>query len=86
MGNDTIRESLKNDRLRQVQLSAAEALITQATRDGMKVQAVFAEERIELEFSQCNGKTLRIHVSYEDFASRGYRLFQLVETLGKRNR
>ena len=85
MGNDTTRESLKNDRLRQMYLSATEAAIRQALKDGVNVRAVYADERIELEFTQSNGKKIMIYVRYEDFAEGNQRIFQFVETLGRRN-
>ena len=83
MGNDMTRESLKNDRLRQMQISAAEAVIGQALKDGVNVRAVYADERIELEFTQSNGKTIIIYVRYEDFSTGGSGIISLVQTLDR---
>ena len=81
--NDKSREALKDDRVRQMQISAAEAVIVQALKDGVNVRAVYADERIELEFTQSSGKKIMIYVRYEDFSTGGFSIVSLVQDLDK---
>ena len=81
--NDKSREALKDDRVRQMQISAAEAVIGQALKDGVNVRAVYADERIELEFTQGSGKKIMIYVRYEDFSTGGFSIVSLVQDLDK---
>lgn len=81
MGIDLQRESRKDEKLKNLRISAAEAIIAKAVEDGMKIRAVYADKRIELEFTQGNGKKITVYVRYEDFSTGGCQLISLVQRL-----
>jgi len=80
------KQTLKEEKLKSLQQTAAEAIIKSATDSGMALKAAFAEERIELEFTQSDNKKITLYVRYEDFSKGGYKLISLVKTLDQRNK
>lgn len=84
-GGSTI-ERMKEEKLKSLQKTVAEAIINSATDSGMVLKAAFADEKIELEFTQSDNKQIKLYVKYEDFSTGGYKLISLVKTLEQRNK
>lgn len=80
------RKKLIDEKLRALQISAAETIIQGAIASGMKIKSAFSEDKIELEFTQSNDKIVTIYVRYEDFGSGGNRIVSLVKALDQRNK
>lgn len=80
------KKKLKDEKLRALQLSAADTIIRNATESGMKLKSAYGEDKIELEFTQSSGKKITIYARYEDFATGGNRIVSLVGRLDGNNR
>jgi len=80
------KQKLKDEKLASLQKTASEAIIKSAIDSGMELKAAFADEKIELEFTQDNKKKITLYVRYEDFSTGGYKLISLVKTLEQRNK
>lgn len=59
------KQQLKDEKIRQMQIAGAEAVIQGFLDQGFKVSSEFGEERAEMQITLHNGKTITIHSPYE---------------------
>lgn len=59
------KQQLKDEKIRQMQIAGAEAVIQGFLDQGFKVSSEFGEERAEMQITLHNGKTITIHTPYE---------------------
>ena len=50
------KQTLKDEKLRQMEISGAEAVVQSLTEEGFKVKSEFGENRVSLEFTLSSGK------------------------------
>ena len=63
------REALKDEKLQQVRMQAAEAAIQGFVEDGLKIKAEYEEKRVKMDFTLSNSKEITLKVDYENLAS-----------------
>ena len=65
MKPDIKQQQLKDEKIRQMQISGAEAVIQGFLEQGFKVSSEFGDERVQMRITLHNGKTITIHTPYE---------------------
>lgn len=65
MKPDSKQQQLKDEKIRQMQISGAEAVIQGFLEQGFKVSSEFGDERVQMRITLHNGKTITIHTPYE---------------------
>lgn len=65
MKPDNKQQQLKDEKIRQMQISGAETVIQGFLDQGFKVSSEFGDERVQMRITLHNGKTITIHTPYE---------------------
>ena len=65
MKPDSKQQQLKDEKIRQMQIAGAEAVIQGFLDQGFKVSSEFGDERVQMRITLHNGKTITIHTPYE---------------------
>ena len=69
--------------MHQREVSGAEAVIQMLTEEGFKVQGDFLENRVALEFSLMNGKSISLQVDYSSLTTGFDNIKKLITQLDR---
>lgn len=58
------KQALKGEKIRQMEISGAEAVIQSLTEQGFNVKGEFLENRVSLAFTLNSGKVITLQVDY----------------------
>lgn len=83
MKSDSQQEKLKEEKIRQMQISGAEAVIEAFRKQGLKIESAYAEERVELRITLHRGKTVRLHIPYASLTEGSVNVFDLIRKLDR---
>ena len=85
MKQDTQQQKLKDEKIRQMQISGAEAVIQSFLEQGLKIESAFEEERVEMRLTLHSGKTVRLHTSYASLTECAANVLDLIQKVRLEN-
>ena len=77
------KQTLKDEKLHQMEVSGAEAVIQMLTEEGFRVQGEFLENRVALEFTLSTGKTITLQVDYTSLTTGCDNIKKLITQLDR---
>lgn len=77
------KQTLKDEKLHQMEVSGAEAVIQMLTDEGFRVQGEFLENRVALEFTLSTGKTIHLQVDYSSLTTGCDNIKKLITQLDR---
>ena len=83
MKQNTQQQKLKDEKIRQMQLSGAEAIIQSFRDQGFKIKSAFNEERVEMRLTLHSGKTIQLHTSYASLTENTPSVLDLIQKLDR---
>lgn len=81
--NKLQKQALKDEKIRQMEVSGAEAVIQSLTEQGFSVKGEFLENRVSLAFSLSNGKIITLQVDYTSLTIGYENIIKLITQLDK---
>ena len=83
MKPDSKQQQLKDEKIRQMQISGAEAIIQSFQEQGYRIQSAFNEERVEMRLTLHSGKTIQLHTSYASLTENTPGVLDLIQKLDR---
>ncbi len=77
------KQSLKDERLRQMEISAAETLVGNLSEQGFTVKGEFLENRVSLAFTLKSGKVVTLRVDYTSLTTGHDNIVKLITQLDR---
>ena len=77
------KQTLKDEKLHQMEVSGAEAVIQMLTDEGFRVQGEFLENRVVLEFTLSTGKNITLQVDYTSLTTGCDNIKKLITQLDR---
>ena len=77
------KQTLKDEKLHQMEVSGAEAVIKMLTEDGFKVEGEFLENRVALDFTLSTGKNITLQVDYSSLTTGCDNIKKLINQLDR---
>ena len=77
------KQTLKDEKLRQMEISGAEAVVQSLTEEGFKVKSEFGENRVSLEFTLSSGKIISLQVDYTSITTGRDNIVKLIKQLDR---
>ncbi len=81
--NKLQKQALKDEKIRQMEVSGAEAVIQSLTEQGFSVKGEFLENRVSLAFTLSNGKVITLQVDYTSLTIGYENIIKLITQLDK---
>ena len=81
--NKLQKQALKDEKIRQMEVSGAEAVIQSLTEQGFSVKGEFLENRVSLAFTLSNGKIITLQVDYTSLTIGYENIIKLITHLDK---
>ena len=81
--NKLQKQALEDEKIRQMEVSGAEAVIQSLTEQGFSVKGEFLENRVSLAFTLSNGKIITLHVDYTSLTIGYENIIKLITQLDK---
>ncbi len=81
--NKLQKQALKDEKIRQMEVSGAEAVIQSLTEQGFSVKGEFLENRVSLAFTLSNGKIITLQVDYTSLTIGYENIIKLITQLDK---
>lgn len=81
--NKLQKQALKDEKIRQMEVSGAEAVIQSLTEQGFSVKGEFLENRVSLAFTLSNGKVITLQVDYTSLTICYENIIKLITQLDK---
>lgn len=81
--NKLQKQVLKDEKIRQMEVSGAEAVIQSLTEQGFNVKGEFLENRVSLAFTLSNGKVITLQVDYTSLTIGYENIIKLITQLDK---
>lgn len=81
--NKLQKQVLKDEKIRQMEVSGAEAVIQSLTEQGFSVKGEFLENRVSLAFTLSNGKVITLQVDYTSLTIGYENIIKLITQLDK---
>lgn len=77
------KQALKDEKIRQMEISGAETVIQSLTEEGFNVKGEFLENRVSLTFTLNSGKTITLQVDYTSLTTGYKNITKLIMQLDK---
>ena len=77
------KQALKDEKIRQMEISGAETVIQSLTEAGFNVKGEFLENRVSLTFTLNSGKTITLQVDYTSLTTGYENITKLIMQLDK---
>ena len=77
------KQTLKDEKLRQMEISGAEAVLQSLTDEGFNVKGEFGEHRVSLEFTLSSGKIISLQVDYTSITTGRDNIVKLIRQLDR---
>ena len=77
------KQALKDDKIRQMEISGAETVIQSLTEAGFNVKGEFLENRVSLTFTLNSGKAITLQVDYTSLTTGYENITKLIMQLDK---
>lgn len=77
------KQALKDEKIRQMEISGAETVIQSLTEEGFNVKGEFLENRVSLTFTLNSGKAITLQVDYTSLTSGYENITKLIMQLDK---
>ena len=77
------KQALKDEKIRQMEISGAETVIQSLTEDGFNVKGEFLENRVSLTFTLNSGKAITLQVDYTSLTTGYENITKLIMQLDK---
>lgn len=77
------KQALKDEKIRQMEISGAETVIQSLTEEGFNVKGEFLENRVSLSFTLNSGKTITLQVDYTSLTTGYKNITKLIMQLDK---
>lgn len=81
--NKLQKQALKDEKIRQMEVSGAEAVIQSLTEQGFNVKGEFLENRVSLTFTLNSGKAITLQVDYPSLTTGYENITKLIMQLDK---
>lgn len=81
--NKLQKQALKDEKIRQMEVSGAETVIQSLTERGFSVKGEFLENRVSLAFTLSNGKIITLQVDYTSLTIGYENIIKLITQLDK---
>lgn len=81
--NKLKKQSLKDEKIRQLEISGAESVVQDLVNQGFKVESEYLENRVALYFILDSGKTVAIQVDYTSLVNGHDNIVKLIKQLNK---
>ena len=81
--NKLQKQALKDEKIRQMEVSGAEAVIQSLTEQGFNVKGEFLENRVSLTFTLNSGKAITLQVEYTSLTTGYENITKLIMQLDK---
>lgn len=81
--NKLQKQALKDEKIRQMEVSGAEAVIQSLTEQGFNVKGEFLENRVSLTFTLNSGKAITLQVDYTSLTTGYENITKLIMQLDK---
>ena len=76
-------QALKDEKIRQMEISGAETVIQSLTEEGFNVKGEFLENRVSLTFTLNSGKAITLQVDYTSLTTGYENITKLIMQLDK---
>lgn len=77
------KQALKDEKIRQMEISGAETVIQSLTEEGFNVKGEFLENRVSLTFTLNSGKAITLQVDYTSLTTGYKNITKLIMQLDK---
>ena len=77
------KQTLKDEKLHQMEISGAEAVVQSLTEEGFSVKGEFGENHAALEFTLSSGKIISLQVDYTSITSGRDNIVKLIRQLDR---
>ena len=77
------KQTLKDEKLHQMEISGAEAVVQSLIEEGFNVKGELEENRVALEFTLSNGKIISLQVDYTSITSGRDNIVKLIRQLDR---
>ena len=77
------KQTLKDEKLRQMEISGAEAVVQSLTDEGFNVKGEFGENRVSLDFTLSSGKIISLQVDYTSITTSRDNIVKLIRQLDR---
>lgn len=77
------KQALKDEKIRQMEISGAETVIQSLTEAGFNVKGEFLENRVSLTFTLNSGKAITLQVDYTSLTTGYENITKLIMQLDK---
>ena len=77
------KQALKDEKIRQMEISGAETVIQSLTEEGFNVKGEFLENRVSLTFTLNSGKAITLQVDYTSLTTGYENITKLIMQLDK---
>lgn len=77
------KQALKDEKIRQMEISGAETVIQSLTEEGFSVKGEFLENRVSLAFTLNSGKVITLQVDYTSLTTGYENITKLIMQLDK---
>lgn len=77
------KQALKDEKIRQMEISGAETVIQSLTEEGFNVKGEFLENRVSLTFTLNSGKAITFQVDYTSLTTGYENITKLIMQLDK---
>lgn len=77
------KQALKDEKIRQMEISGAETVIQSLTEEGFNVKGEFLENRVSLAFTLNSGKAITLQVDYTSLTTGYENITKLIMQLDK---
>lgn len=77
------KQALKGEKIRQMEISGAEAVIQSLTEQGFNVKGGFLENRVSLAFTLNSGEVITLQVDYTSLTTGYENITKLIMQLDK---
>lgn len=81
--NKLQKQALKDEKIRQMEVSGAEAVIQSLTEQGFSVKGEFLENRVALDFTLSSGKVVSLQVDYTSLTTGYENITKLITQLDR---
>ena len=81
--NKLQKQALKDEKIRQMEISGAETVIQSLTEEGFNVKGEFLENRVSLTFTLNSGKAITLQVDYTSLTTGYENITKLIMQLDK---
>ncbi len=81
--NKLKKQSLKDEKIRQLEISGAESVVQDLVNQGFKVESEYLENRVALYFILDSGKKVAIQVDYTSLVNGHDSIVKLIKQLNK---